>query len=406
VTALSEQVNPRILAWARETAGLSIDEAANKLGLTDSARGTASEKLRAIESGEKIPTQSQLSRAASLYRRPLITFYLAQPPRRGERGEDFRTHVSAASATARENGLLDSLLRDIRARQQILRSTLEESDEAHRLPFVASARISDGTVHVASSIRAALAISENEQRRARSSDTLFGVLRAAAGRIGIYVLLAGDVGSYHSDVDEGVFRGFAIADEISPFIVINDNDARAAWSFTLLHELAHIWIGASGVSGSLEDVCENEIESFCNDVAGLFLLPPAALDDLSHLINADVKEILWEAERIAEVWNVSQAVVTYRFLRNGWIRSSTAHDAFGILAARWRREKKHRRDTRDSEGGPSYYVVKRHRLGTALLDAVRRGLQGDVLTHTRAAKILGVSPLSVQALLQDRTRIA
>jgi hypothetical protein len=36
----------------------------------------------------------------------------------------------------------------------------------------------------------------------------------------------------------GVFRGFAPADDLAPFIVINDNDP--AHSFTLLHELVHI----------------------------------------------------------------------------------------------------------------------------------------------------------------------
>ena len=60
------------------------------------------------------------------------------------------------------------------------------------------------------------------------------------------MLLLGDLGSHHSDMNEEVFRGFALADEIAPFVVINDNDATTARSFSLIHELAHIWIGASG----------------------------------------------------------------------------------------------------------------------------------------------------------------
>jgi len=34
----------------------------------------------------------------------------------------------------------------------------------------------------------------------------------------------------------------------TPFIVINDQDARAAWSFTALHEVAHLGLGTTGVS--------------------------------------------------------------------------------------------------------------------------------------------------------------
>src|SRR3546814_17037769 len=60
------------------------------------------------------------------------------------------------------------------------------------------------------------------------------------------------------------FRGFALADPIAPFVVINDRDAKTAWSFTLLHEVAHLWIGATGVSGGH---FEGSTEQFCNDVA-------------------------------------------------------------------------------------------------------------------------------------------
>ena len=132
--AESEQINPRILVWARETAGLSLEEAAEKLGLGTSSRSTAAEKLTALEAGARAPTPQQLMRAAAVYRRPLIAFYLAEPPSRGERGEDFRT--TASSVSQRENAILDALLRDLRARQLLLRTMLEDEEEARPLPLL------------------------------------------------------------------------------------------------------------------------------------------------------------------------------------------------------------------------------------------------------------------------------
>jgi predicted transcriptional regulator len=41
------------------------------------------------------------------------------------------------------------------------------------------------------------------------------------------------------------------------------------------------------------------------------------------------------------------------------------------------------------------------RVGAGLLGLVRRALQEEILTHTRAAKILGVGPASVSPLLND-----
>lgn len=46
--SVGEAINPVVLAWARETAGLSIEEAAHKIGLTSGTRATAAEKLEAM----------------------------------------------------------------------------------------------------------------------------------------------------------------------------------------------------------------------------------------------------------------------------------------------------------------------------------------------------------------------
>ena len=85
------KVNPDIMVWARETAGLTKKDAAKKLGFQDSTRSSAVEKLARIERGQKEPSRSQLTRMAAQYRRPLLSFYLSKPPRKGDRGVDFRT---------------------------------------------------------------------------------------------------------------------------------------------------------------------------------------------------------------------------------------------------------------------------------------------------------------------------
>ena len=48
----AQNINPSILTWARETAGLSVDEAADRLGLSSSEKATGAEKLEAFETGE------------------------------------------------------------------------------------------------------------------------------------------------------------------------------------------------------------------------------------------------------------------------------------------------------------------------------------------------------------------
>ena len=401
------QINPRVLSWARETAGFRPEEAAVKLGLKSTAKATAVEKLLQAESGERPIGQAMLEKAAAIYRRPLVTFYLPHPPTRGVRGEDFRTVVGAGSP--REDAVLDALIRDIRARQQLLREAITEDEDSRPLDFVASCQIADGAVEVVSRIRKALGITTAEQKKARDPAALFNLLRAAAERAGIFVLLLGDLGSHHSDISEETFRGFALADDVAPFVVINDNDATPARSFTLMHELAHIWIGATGVSGPLRGSPANIVERFCNEVAGEFLLPPEAVERIAatNPTGFDLDSALSLTADVARVWNVSQGVVAYRFLLNGWISNQVATEMFRAFADRWRVERQRTREAREpDETGPGYYLVRRSRLGAGLIDAVRRALRGEVLTHTKAARILGVAPTAVDQLLRERPRAA
>ena len=84
-------INNSILKWAREASYLSTDEAARKLGISDSRTASAVEKLEAYENGGKAPSRSLLIRMSRQYHQSLLVFYLDRPPRVGDRGEDFRT---------------------------------------------------------------------------------------------------------------------------------------------------------------------------------------------------------------------------------------------------------------------------------------------------------------------------
>ena len=83
---------------------------------------SAVDKLNAIEFGMDEPSRAVLAEMARLYRRPLLTFYLAKPPAKGDRGADFRT-LPPDHAVADE-ALLDALVRDIRVRQSMLRTVI------------------------------------------------------------------------------------------------------------------------------------------------------------------------------------------------------------------------------------------------------------------------------------------
>jgi Zn-dependent peptidase ImmA (M78 family) len=402
--AQGEQINPAILVWARETAGLNIRDAAHKLAFTAGEDSSNQIKLLEMERGDRLPTRTQLSKIAKTYHRPLLTFYLASPPKKSERGSDFRT--TGTEVNAKDNGLLNAILRDIQARQEMLTSALEDEDDLEPLPFVASCSLSDDPQKVAALIREALHLPAIPEGRPSSSDELFKFLRAGIEAMGVYVLLVGDLGSHHSALSEEVFRGFALADPRVPFIVINDQDARTARSFTLVHELVHIYLGESGISGTPEQAPDSgqaaKIEQFCNDAASYVLLPASFQAERPFALrSAETTAVQQFIEQTAKIWAISEPLVAFRLRRLGWITPVLHQQFSNAYARRWQEQKASTKAKNQiKEGGPSYYIVKQYRLGDALVDAVRRTVRENRLTHTKAAKILGMKPASVEPMFR------
>lgn len=393
-------VNPDILRWARETAGLTLSEAAEKLSVGDAKGVPGDERLAAYEQGKAEPSRPLLLRMSKQYRRPLLAFYMSSVPRTAERGEDFRTLPPEHSRS--QDALVDALIRDVRARQEMVRALLEGEDDAVSLPFVGSMSMRDGPEAVLRSIRETLDL-DLDQYRGRNGGNRgpggFAYLREQAERVGVYVLLIGNLGSHHTSLDVEMFRGFALADDVAPFIVINDQDSERAWAFTLLHELSHIWLGQTGVSGTS---AANAIEQFCNDVAGRFFLRDDEVRALSVLRGGTFDATVAAIDNFAEQRNVSRSMVAYKLFREGIIDRDMWRNLSGFYRARWRRARDDQRErNRDREGGPNYYVVRRHRVGGALLRLARRMMAERALSPSKAAKLLGVKPSNVYNLIAN-----
>lgn len=384
-------VNPKILTWARETAGLTREEAAKAIGVKVSS-------LQSLEQGEREPSYSQLNSMADKYRRPLLAFYLRQPPLQGDRGEDFRRAPGAKAADF--DPKLDALIRDVRARHDVVKSLLQD-EEVDALSFIGSTTIDTPTTDVASKIQKTIGFELAEFRKAKDESTAFTYLRKCLEKHGIFVLLLGNLGSHHSNISSKSFRGYAIADRIAPTIVINDNDARAAWSFTAFHEAAHLWLGQTGLSGSSE---VTRVERFCNEVASNLLLPTADIEELQRTNVTEFEEVFKLVSEFASIRNVSRRMVVYQLLRLQKIDAALYHRMSERLYDDWQRSKDQEKDKPKDSNGPHRYVVLRHRLGPALVNLARRSLDRGVLSPTKASRLLGVKAASVNAFLHPPKR--
>src|SRR5690606_8058998 len=131
------------------------------------------------------------------------------------------------------------------SRQEWYRNyALENSVAAHE--FVGSATTTTAPTLVADQIRDMLSFDLTKRGMFSDSEDALRQLIDRIEAIGVLVMVNGIVGANtHRALNPQEFRGFALADPLAPLIFVNGADTKAAQIFTVIHELAHIWLGES-----------------------------------------------------------------------------------------------------------------------------------------------------------------
>ena len=414
------KVNPDILIWARENAGLSPVEAVQKLEIETAQDIESVDLLKQLESGKIEPTRSILEKMTETYRQPLLLFYLSKPPRPGNRGQDFRT--LPAPLTKIEYALINAVIRNIQVRQSLVRSTLEEEDEAEPLSFIGKTRTTEKPASVARQITRALDFDISTYGQFEQTMDALAYLRSRIEASGVFVLFVDNIDNDYSDIPIRGFRGFSLADDVAPFVAINTNDSSGAQVVTMIHELVHLWLGLTGVSGS---DTEHHVEKFCNDVATEFLLPEIDFRQLditenTDIMNAtraigntnitDVKRItentdITDATRImsefAQACNVNSSMVAYKLYQDGAFDFAFCSRMAEIFRQNFvERRNRERRLAEKTKGRPSMSVIRRYCAGPALVQLVSRMNATGTLATTKAGMVLGIHATGVRDVLQ------
>ena len=385
------EVNPAILVWAREKAGLDLEQAAHDLNIRTS-------HLEKVERGE---TDGELSRSlfkkiVRVYRQPPLAFYLSAPPKPDEYEVEFRKIYE--SAPRQHSVLVESLIRDAWVRQSMVKFAMETEEAASPVSFVGSLSIGDGIERAVDVLATAIGGPQTlmEYHGTRRSDAAFRGIRKRVEESGVFVILKGNLGNHHSNIPIEEFRGLAISDVIAPFIFINPMDSQPARTFTLMHEMVHVLLGKNSISRDIYQ--DRTVESYCNQVASNYLLPEQALSDLSLRGNPGTEEQLQSIARFAGDMNLSGTMVAYRVFREGRIDHSNFRTLQNQFRSLWL---KNRADTASSKGKGEipYYTVRRSQLGGSLIEFTRRMLDMRAISTSKAARILDVGPIGVGEVL-------
>ena len=362
-------VKPELLRWARERAGMTQEELTAKF-----------KKLSEWESGEKQPTLKQLEAFARAVHVPFGYLFLPEPPEESLPIPDFRTFAGRALTRPSPN-LLDTI-HACQGRQGWYQDFARVAGEPP-LDFVGSVSLDSSPEIIATRMRERLDFDLTARRECPTWTDGLRLFIQQADEAGILVMVSGIVKSNTSrPLDPAEFRGFALCDPLGPLVFINGKDTKAAQMFTLAHELAHLWLGASALSnlGAAPDAAFRREEVWCNAVAVEFLVP---LD----VLRSDLQrgEPLPDAlSRLARAFKVSTLVILRRLLDVGWLTRARFDAAWAQENARLRKLVK------GSSGGSNFSRTTVARVGRRFARAlVASTLEGQTL-YRDAFWMLGI----------------
>ncbi|MFV1971854.1 MAG: ImmA/IrrE family metallo-endopeptidase, partial [Acidimicrobiia bacterium] len=259
--------------------------------------------------------------------------------------------------------------------------------------FVGSCTLDTTALDAAEDMRRILSFSTED--RGSTWSEAFRRLTENAEDSGILVMVNGVVGNNtHRKLDPMEFRGFALVDPLAPVVFVNGADTRAAQVFTLAHELAHIWLGQTG----LDDIyptraATDSVERWCNDVAAEFLVPRADLSG-DFLPEAPFTE---ELDRLARVFKVSTLVIVRRLHETGFLTWKEYQATYEAELARVLDL------IGDSAGrGGNFYNTQPVRVSKLFARSVIASTREGQTLHRDAFRMLGFKKLSTFNELSDR----
>lgn len=392
-------ITPAILQWAREEAGLSLEAAAERAKINTTRKTkkkeslTPAQRLEEWEQGRSTPTLKQLSSLATAYRRPLVTFFLPQPPEKAGNFIDFRKLPNNASAPVDTPEFAALKRRIILLQRELL--SLAKEEKQPELSFVGSMSLKNSAQQIADNIRETLNIPFQKQKEIANKNSLLKTLREAIHEAGIFVLFLGNLGSHHSNILPEEFRGIAIADKIAPVIVVNQNDAKAAMVFTLAHELAHVWLGTTSISNidffANTHQAHKEEEILCNKVAAAFLMPKKEfLMLVSNIMTKESysdQEIREIAETVAQEFKVSGAAAGRRMKDLGCISGESYSKLLSQYQCKW---KNNNVKSNKTNSGPSRNVLDAYYFGRKTIETFVYAAYDGRISLQEASRILNI----------------
>lgn len=380
-------ITPNVLKWARESAKMSETDAAAKALVSV-------ERLEEWENGLGQPTIRQAQALAKAYKRPFALFFLPDIPRDFQPLQDFRRKGSKELTTSSI-----FIIREIQQKQVWISEVMAENEET-KLPFVGRFTRHDNPQIVAKDILTTLKINPGNYK----TESPIKEWIDAAETNGIFISRTSFIHS-RLKLHAEELQGFAISDSYAPFVFVNSDDWNAPQLFTLVHELAHIWIAETGISNEIEPEIRlkgqfHPVELFCNEVAANALIPHEIIVGLGSDVYQSSKKVF----KASRQFGISSFALLVRALNLNLISNLLYQKLKYQADIEYREflkrdaEKKAKNKEKDNPGGPNYFLLQLNRNSRLFTQTVLDAFHGGNIEPTLASSLLNVQINKFQKL--------
>ncbi|MGD2090675.1 MAG: ImmA/IrrE family metallo-endopeptidase [Candidatus Aminicenantes bacterium] len=332
-------VNPDILKWARQTAGLQVPEVARKMGKEVNT-------ILSWERGDSTPTYIQLEKLAyQVYKRPLALFFFPGPPTEETPRQAFRTlpDHEIEMMSSRMHYLLKQALA-----MQINLTELNDYVNPAKRNIINDLKFnSDSSAKtMAAQVREYLGIDLDTQFNWNDLHDALKAWRNSLEEHGVFV--------FKEAFKDDSMSGFCLHHQHFPLIYVNNSTSKSRQIFSIFHELAHLLLGTGGIDTRSDDYIDDlegdarKIEILCNRFAGAFLVPDA--DFSQRIVGITINE--HSIKDLADKYCVSREVI----LRKCLDRRLISRDYYKKKAEEWADEAKKARKKKKGKGG-SYCLI-------------------------------------------------
>ena len=371
-------INPVLLKWARETIGLSIEMAANKINVD-------SDVLKKWEEGIIETPTKKIKKLSEVYKRPTTVFLMNNIPDENI-SKKFR-QLLYSNINSFSTPTLMAIRKAIRI--QTLAKDILETNDNNFIKEISKLKLIDSYEKISEKLIESLGLNEDIISKPKNVFEQLNMWKNSIEAKGIYILEVG------FPVNEA--KGFAIYDKKVPVIVLNTNDYPRSRIFTLLHELSHFIYGEDAIDDQyslMNFSSDDKLEIKCNYLAGAVLVPSLYLKNKITSLNLNINnDINTSLEVLARIFNVSQQVTLRRIYITGYLNQNQFNNTNNSL-----KESYLNNDVKEKIKGGNFYVKFMKNNSKSFIYDILEAYRINKISHFNVMDYLNIKSTTLASL--------